>query len=77
MQSLPARHHRIHVLIGLDVEIHHHRPLVGQHFLHGLFHIALVLAADPADAKNFANGLQDGQAVDYMCTEFVWSSSSG
>jgi len=43
--------------------------------LHGV--TVVVFVADPADAKNFANGLQDGQAVDYMCTEFVWSSSSG
>src|SRR4051794_31293097 len=35
VQSLPARHHRIHVLVGLDVEVDDHRAFVGEHFLHG------------------------------------------
>ena len=32
----------------------------------------VVFVADPADPKGFPNGLPDGQAVDYLCTEFVW-----
>ena len=31
-----------------------------------------VLVADPADTKNAPNGIPDGQAVDYLCTEFDW-----
>jgi len=32
----------------------------------------VVFASDPADTKNFPNGLAEGQEVDYLCTEFVW-----
>lgn len=32
----------------------------------------VVFAVDPADPKNSPNGMPEGQAFDYMCTEFVW-----
>ena len=32
----------------------------------------LVFAVDPADPKNSPNGMPEGQAFDYLCTEFVW-----
>jgi hypothetical protein len=32
----------------------------------------VVLAADPADPKGSPNGFPEGQAIDYLCTEFVW-----
>src|SRR3954466_7269718 len=50
VQTLAARHHRVHVLVGLDVEVRDDRALVGQHFLNGLLDVALVVAADAADA---------------------------
>ncbi len=31
-----------------------------------------ILAMDPADPKNYPYGIPEGQAIDYMCTEFVW-----
>ncbi len=33
-----------------------------------------VFALDPADPKNSPNGMPEGQAFDYLCTEFVWGS---
>ena len=32
----------------------------------------VVFAVDPADAKNSPNGIPEGQAFDYLCTEFIW-----
>jgi hypothetical protein len=32
----------------------------------------VVFAVDPADPKNSPHGMAEGQAFDYMCTEFVW-----
>jgi hypothetical protein len=32
----------------------------------------VVFAVDPADPKNSPNGMPEGQAFDYLCTEFVW-----
>ncbi len=32
----------------------------------------LVFAVDPADTKNSPNGIPEGQAFDYLCTEFIW-----
>ncbi len=32
----------------------------------------VVFAIDPADPKNSPHGMAEGQAIDYMCTEFVW-----
>jgi len=32
----------------------------------------VVMLTDPADVKGSPNGLPEGQAVDYLCTEFVW-----
>lgn len=32
----------------------------------------VVLAVDPEDTKNFANGMPEGQLFDYMCTTFRW-----
>lgn len=34
----------------------------------------VVFVADPADSKA-PNGIPEGQAVDYMCTEFEWASA--
>ena len=31
-----------------------------------------VFALNPSDVKNFPNGMAEGQAFDYMCTEMVW-----
>lgn len=33
----------------------------------------VVFAVDPADSKGSPNGMPDGQAFDYLCTEFSWS----
>jgi hypothetical protein len=32
----------------------------------------VVFAVNPADPKSSPHGMQEGQAFDYMCTEFVW-----
>ncbi|HEV8597117.1 MAG TPA: zinc ribbon domain-containing protein [Candidatus Dormibacteraeota bacterium] len=32
----------------------------------------IVFAVNPADPKNSPNGMPEGQAFDYLCTEFVW-----
>ena len=32
----------------------------------------VLLAVDPEDTKNFANGMPEGQLFDYMCTTFRW-----
>jgi len=32
----------------------------------------VVLAVDPADAKNSPHGIPEAQEFDYLCTEFVW-----
>lgn len=34
-----------------------------------------VVAIDPADPKNSPNGMPEGQAFDYLCTEMIWSQS--
>lgn len=31
-----------------------------------------VFALDPADIKDYPNGMPEGQAFDYLCTEVVW-----
>lgn len=31
-----------------------------------------MFAVNPADPKNFPNGMPEGQLFDYMCTEFAW-----
>jgi len=31
-----------------------------------------LFALNPADAKTYPNGMAEGQAFDYLCTEFVW-----
>lgn len=33
----------------------------------------VMFAVNPADPKNFPNGMPEGQLFDYMCTEFAWS----
>ncbi|MEA2655689.1 MAG: zinc-ribbon domain [Chloroflexota bacterium] len=33
----------------------------------------VIFAVDPADTKNFPNGLPEGQEFDYLCQEFRWS----
>jgi zinc-ribbon domain len=33
----------------------------------------VIFAVDPADPKNAPNGIPEGQAFDYLCTEFSWS----
>jgi hypothetical protein len=33
-----------------------------------------VFALNPSDVKAYPNGMPEGQAFDYMCTEFVWGS---
>lgn len=33
----------------------------------------VLFAVNPADTKNFPNGMPEGQLFDYMCTEFSWS----
>lgn len=33
----------------------------------------VMLAINPADPKNYPNGMAEGQLFDYMCTEFAWS----
>ena len=33
----------------------------------------VMLAVNPADTKNFPNGMPEGQLFDYVCTEFAWS----
>jgi hypothetical protein len=35
----------------------------------------VVFAVDPADPKDSPNGMPEGQAFDYLCTEFVWAGS--
>lgn len=35
---------------------------------------AAVFALNPSDVKGFPNGMPEGQAFDYLCTEFVWGS---
>ena len=32
----------------------------------------VIFAADPADTKGYANGMPEGQEMDYMCQEFRW-----
>jgi zinc ribbon protein len=32
----------------------------------------VIFAADPADTKNYANGIPEGQEIDYLCQEFRW-----
>jgi hypothetical protein len=32
----------------------------------------VIFAVNPADTKNFANGLPEGQEFDYLCQEFRW-----
>ena len=32
----------------------------------------VVFAVNPADTKDFPNGMAEGQLFDYLCTEFVW-----
>jgi hypothetical protein len=32
----------------------------------------VIFAADPVDAKNYPNGMPEGQAFDYVCQEFRW-----
>lgn len=32
-----------------------------------------IFALNPSDVKNYPNGMPEGQAIDYLCTEFVWS----
>ena len=31
-----------------------------------------LFALDPSDVKDYPNGMPEGQAFDYLCTEFVW-----
>ncbi|HSS60823.1 MAG TPA: zinc ribbon domain-containing protein [Candidatus Limnocylindrales bacterium] len=31
-----------------------------------------IFALNPADPKNYPNGMPEGQSIDYLCTEFVW-----
>jgi hypothetical protein len=33
----------------------------------------VIFAVDPADTKDFANGMPEGQEFDYLCQEFRWS----
>lgn len=33
-----------------------------------------VFALGPSDVKTYPNGMPEGQAIDYLCTEFVWGS---
>lgn len=33
-----------------------------------------VFALNPADPKTYPNGMPEGQAIDYLCTEFIWGS---
>jgi zinc ribbon protein len=33
-----------------------------------------VFALNPSDVKNYPSGMPEGQAFDYLCTEFVWAS---
>jgi hypothetical protein len=32
----------------------------------------VIFAVDPADTKNFANGMPEGQEFDYVLQEFRW-----
>jgi zinc-ribbon domain len=34
----------------------------------------VIFAADPADTKDFASGIPEGQSFDYLCQEFRWAS---
>jgi len=36
----------------------------------------VMFALNPVDTKNFVNGMPEGQAFDYVCQEFRWSSTS-
>ena len=72
MQSLPAWHHRINMLIRLDIEIDQDRPLVRDHFLHRLLHIALVIAAaHPTDAIRLGELGEIGIFHDRLAVAFV------
>lgn len=33
----------------------------------------VIFAADPADTKNYANGMPEGTEFDYLCQEFRWN----
>jgi zinc-ribbon domain len=33
----------------------------------------VIFAADPADTKDFASGIPEGQSFDYLCQEFQWA----
>ena len=33
----------------------------------------VIFAVDPADPKSSPNGMPEGQAFDYLCTEFSWT----
>lgn len=33
----------------------------------------VMFAVNPADTKNFPNGMPEGQLFDYVCTEFAWT----
>jgi hypothetical protein len=33
----------------------------------------VMLAVNPADTKDFPNGMPEGQLFDYVCTEFAWT----
>ena len=33
----------------------------------------VIFAVDPADTKGAANGMAEGQEIDYLCTEFSWT----
>jgi hypothetical protein len=32
----------------------------------------VIFAVDPADTKDFPNGIPEGQEFDYLCQEFRW-----
>ncbi|HVC77209.1 MAG TPA: zinc-ribbon domain-containing protein [Candidatus Micrarchaeaceae archaeon] len=34
----------------------------------------VIFAADPADTKDFASGIPEGQEFDYLCQEFRWAN---
>lgn len=34
----------------------------------------VIFAADPADTKDFASGIPEGQEFDYLCQEFRWTT---
>jgi zinc-ribbon domain len=33
-----------------------------------------IFALNPSDVKDYPNGMPEGQAIDYLCTEFAWGS---